>query len=70
MHVNGGAYRSISVEEWRDLGGDDNRFCDWHEGIGYVVYDDIALSSNIWLKQVRSNHRHNRERVEFLTQIS
>jgi hypothetical protein len=43
MHVNGGAYRKISVEEWRALGGDDNKFCDWHEGIGYVVYDDLAL---------------------------
>jgi hypothetical protein len=43
MHVNGGAYRRISVEEWRALGGDDNKLCDWHEGIGYVVYDDQAL---------------------------
>ncbi len=43
MHVNGGAYRKISVEEWRELGGDDNKFCDWHEGIGYVVYDAQAL---------------------------
>lgn len=42
MHVNGGAYRKISVEEWRSLGGDANKFCDWHEGIGYVVYDDQA----------------------------
>lgn len=42
MHVNGGAYRRISVEEWRKLGGDDNKFCDWHEGIGYVVYDEQA----------------------------
>lgn len=42
MHVNGGSYRKISVEEWRSLGGDDNKFCDWHEGIGYVVYDDQA----------------------------
>lgn len=41
-HVNGGAYRRVSVEEWRELGGDDNKFCDWHEGIGYVVYDDQA----------------------------
>jgi hypothetical protein len=42
MHVNGGAFRMISVEEWRELGGDDNKFCDWHEGIGYVVYDEQA----------------------------
>jgi hypothetical protein len=41
-HVNGGAYRGVSVEEWRDLGGDDNKVCDWHEGIGYVVYDEQA----------------------------
>jgi hypothetical protein len=42
-HVNGGAYRKVSAEEWRALGGDDNKSCDWHEGIGYVVYDDLAL---------------------------
>ncbi len=41
-HVNGGAYRIISVDEWRSLGGDENKLCDWHEGIGYVIYDDIA----------------------------
>ncbi|NTG61797.1 hypothetical protein G6L45_16065 [Agrobacterium rhizogenes] len=41
-HVNGGAYRKISVEEWRELGGDGNKFCDWHEGIGYVIYDEQA----------------------------
>lgn len=41
-HVNGGAYRRISVDEWRTLGGDGNPLCDWHEGIGYVVYDDAA----------------------------
>ena len=43
QHVNGGAYRKISAEEWKLLGGDDNKLCDWHEGIGYVVYDDLAL---------------------------
>lgn len=42
MHVNGGAFRIVSVEEWRALGGDDNKFCDWHEGVGYVVYDKQA----------------------------
>lgn len=42
-HVNSGAYRRISLDEWRSLGGDDNKFCDWHEGIGYVVYDAQAL---------------------------
>ncbi|WP_320196261.1 hypothetical protein RMR10_004455 [Agrobacterium rosae] len=40
--VNGGAFRQISIEEWRSLGGDENPLCDWHEGAGYVIYDDIA----------------------------
>lgn len=42
MSVNSGAYRVVSVEEWRALGGNSNDICDWHEGIGYVVYDDLA----------------------------
>ncbi|WP_267550303.1 hypothetical protein [Rhizobium rhizogenes] len=42
-HVNGGAYRVVSVDEWKSLGGDSNKLCDWHEGIGYVIYDDLAL---------------------------
>lgn len=42
-HVNSGAYRQISVDEWKALGGDGNPLCDWHEGIGYVVYDEKAL---------------------------
>ncbi len=37
-HVNGGAYRRVSRTEWDRLGGAANKFCDWHEGIGYVVY--------------------------------
>ncbi|WP_320196263.1 hypothetical protein RMR10_004445 [Agrobacterium rosae] len=41
-HVNGGAFRVVSLDEWRALGGDGNQFCDWHEGIGYVVYDAQA----------------------------
>lgn len=41
-HVNGGPYRRISRPEWLALGGDDNKLCDWHEGIGYVIYDEIA----------------------------
>jgi len=41
-HVNGGAFRKISIDEWQSLGGDCNKLCDWHEGIGYVIYDDIA----------------------------
>ncbi|MEH3108938.1 MAG: hypothetical protein PGN22_03100 [Agrobacterium cavarae] len=41
-HVNGGPYRRVSHQEWLVLGGDDNKLCDWHEGIGYVIYDDIA----------------------------
>lgn len=42
VHVNSGAYRRLSREEWIELGGDDNKQCDWHEGIGYVIYDEIA----------------------------
>lgn len=41
-HVNGGAFRQINVDEWRSFGGDSNPLCDWHEGAGYVIYDDIA----------------------------
>lgn len=41
-HVNGGAFRRLTQGEWRELGGDDNPECDWHEGIGYVIYDDQA----------------------------
>ena len=43
-HVNGGAYRRVSRAEWDRLGGAANEFCDWHEGIGYVVYNDQARS--------------------------
>lgn len=41
-HVNGGAYRKVSQAEWEALGGDKNSLCDWHEGVGYVVYDAAA----------------------------
>jgi len=41
-HVNSGEFRSVTHEEWRQLGGDNNPECDWHEGVGYVVYDEVA----------------------------
>lgn len=41
-HVNSGPFRQITVDEWLGLGSDLNPLCDWHEGIGYVIYDDIA----------------------------
>jgi hypothetical protein len=47
QHINGGAFRQVSIDEWRELGGDGNPICDWHEGIGYVVYDDIAKERHI-----------------------
>lgn len=41
-HVNSGAFRRLTQSEWKELGGDSNPLCDWHEGIGYVIYDDQA----------------------------
>ena len=41
-HINSGAFRRLSRQEWENLGGDDNHECDWHEGLGYVIYDDQA----------------------------
>lgn len=61
MHVNGGSYRRISVEEWRELGGDDNKFCDWHEGIGYVVYDDLALQQYLTKTKAKAPPPQKRE---------
>lgn len=46
-HINGGAYRRISDDEWRQLWGDENKLCDWHEGVGYVIYDEIARQQHL-----------------------
>lgn len=42
QQVNSGAFRIVSLEEWNIAGGNQNPECDWHEGIGYVIYDDVA----------------------------
>ncbi len=42
QHINSGAFRRLSKAEWIELGADSNPKCDWHEGIGYVIYDDQA----------------------------
>lgn len=64
-HVNRGAWRAITSEEWRDLGGKSNPLCDWHEGIGYVVYDAEALERfHASVEEVNSDRRAVKELME------
>lgn len=65
QHVNRGAFRAITLEEWRDLGGNKHPLCDWHEGVGYVVYDAEALERfNASVEGVNRDRRAVKELLE------